>query len=121
MILRVSDLLPQDEASLNEVCISLDEFADIRRHPFIASNKFDAVVVDLDKKVPVGYLAAVMNVARVIPHIVHDEYTLDDIRLLAELYPDKAAELRFSYIRDKERLKMLILELKQAYDWQSYY
>lgn len=120
MILRVSNRIPRDSVNLNEVAMSIEEFADIRNHPYISTQRFDAVVVDLEKNIPVGYLSAVSKTTRVIPKIV-TECNTDVVRLLAELYPDKAAEIRFSYIRDKERLSSIITELKKSYDWESYY
>ena len=120
MVLRVSNRIPRDSVNLNEIVMSIEEFADIRNHPYISTQRFDSIVVDLEKNIPLGYLLAVSKTTRVIPRIV-TECNTDVVRLLAELYPDRAAEIRYSYIRDKERLSIIIEELKKSYDWESYY
>ena len=117
MILRITDNVESD-VSLEEVRMSIDEFADIANHPFIASSNFDAIVIDLDKRIPFGYCKAIVGATRIIPK--YNEINSDSIRLLSECFPEYAAPLRSSFIRDKAKLEIILSEMCSKYSWDEF-
>lgn len=118
MILRVTN--KDIDVDLGKVLMSVDEFIDISNHPYIITSGFDALVIDLDPKIPSGILSAVIGRIKIIPRII-TEIDTDIIRLLAEIYPDKAAELRFTYIRDKDNIWKVINQIKSDFMWETFY
>lgn len=118
MKLVISD--KEVELTLGEVSMSISEFCSILNHPYIVSQDFDCIVVDLDSSIPSGYLSAMIGRTKVIPRI-NGDITTDIVRLVAELYPEHAAELRFAFIRNKEKLPEIINKLKDDFQWKDFY
>lgn len=109
------------DTSLDVVVMSIAEFCDVHNHPYIASSGFDYICVDLDKSIKPGFLRAMIGKYIVIPRIVSDVDT-DIVRLLAELYPEYAAKLRYSFIsRKSDELNGIINELSNKFNWARYY
>ena len=117
MILRVTDKADTD-ISLETIVMTVDEFSDIANHPFIATNNFDALVLDLDKRIPFGFCKAIVGKVRIIPKFT--EVNTDTIRLLSECFPDYAALLRTSFMRDKEKLTFVLTEMRTKYLWDDF-
>lgn len=110
----------RNEISFDTVVMTSIEFNSIHSHPFIASSKFDEVIVDLNDKVNIGYLQPLLRTTKVIPRVV-GEITSHSVSLLCELYKDRAAEIRFTFIKDKEAFKKLIDDMKVQYQWEQFY
>lgn len=108
------------EVSFDTVIMTSIEFNSIHSHPFIASSKFDEVIVDLNDKINIGYLQPLMKTTKVIPRVV-GEMTAHSVSLLCELYKDRAAELRITFIKDKEGFAKLIENMKKQYCWEQFY
>ena len=108
------------DTSFNEVVLTIDEFCDIHTHPYIATAGFDVVVVDLDSKIPSGYLSAMVGKFIIIPRIIEDIST-DTIRLLSEIYKEKSSTLRFNWLKKKQGVKEIIDEMAETFQWESYY
>lgn len=119
MRLYVTDEIKK-ELSFDAVTMTIREFNDIHNHPFIASSKFDEVVVDINSDVKIGYLEPLIKTTKVIPRIVGD-ITSHTISLLSEIYRDRSAELRFTFIRDKAGIVTLINQMKADYGWERFY
>ncbi|MBR3598481.1 MAG: hypothetical protein IKL53_01240 [Lachnospiraceae bacterium] len=119
MRLFVTDNLT-DETPMDVVMMSTLEFGYINNIPFIISQMFDAIVVDITDNVKLGYLSKFMKVTRVIPRIVGD-ITPHCISLLSEIYKDKSAELRYTYMRNKEDIKPLLDKMCVDYEWSKFY
>lgn len=119
MILYVSN--NEMELELGKVQMSLQEFVDMRNHPYIATNDFEYAVIDLDSCIPAGYLKAVATKIRVIPKIVSEEISNKVIMLLSELYPERGAELRFTYLREKEKIGDVIASIREQFEWDKFY
>lgn len=118
MRLYVTDT-QSDEVSFDVVRISTNEFNQIRNHPYIASMRFDEVIVDISPSIKLGYLIPLMKHTRVIPKI--GEIDSHTITILSEICRDRAAELRYSFIRDKEKCKEIVENLKEEYGWNQFY
>lgn len=109
-----------DNVSFDAVVMSIGEFNDICTHPYIASSNFDEVVVDLDDKVKLGHLRPVMSITKVIPYVM-DTITTHTISILSEIYPDYAAKMRYTFMRDKDGIKALINEMCEKFRWSEFY
>ena len=109
-----------DSMTLDTVLMSVNEFNDIHTHPFIASSKFDAVVLDLDSKINLEYLSYLVNNTKVIP-MYKSELNSYIISVLSIIYRDKSANLRFSFIRDRSACEKYIEKLRQEFEWDLYY
>lgn len=109
------------DATLDTIVMSVDEFCDVHSHPFIASSGFDCILVDLHKEIKPGFLRAMLGKYMIVPRIVTDIDT-DTVRLLAELYPEYAAKLRYTFITKRsEELSSIISELSDKFCWYKYY
>lgn len=120
MILRVTNIDKAEDMSLDTVIMPISEFCDIHSHPYLASAGFDYIVVDLDPNIFPGYLRALLGKYVVIPRIV-SEVTQDTVRLLTELYPEYAARIRYTFIREKGNIGVVIDELRKKFEWDKYY
>lgn len=110
----------RNEVSFDTVVMTSTEFNSIHSHPFIASSQFDVVVVDLNDKIKLEYLRPLIGTTVVVPKI-NGEISSYAVSILCEVYKDLAAQLRVTYIRDKEAFNKLIEELSVKYDWKSFY
>ena len=110
----------KDNVSFDTVVMSIGEFNDICSHPYIASSNFDEIVIDLTDKVRLGHVKPIMAITRVIPRIP-DVISSHTVSVLSEIYPEKAAELRYTFIRNKEGVKDIIDKMSTDYHWRDFY
>ena len=110
----------QREISFNEIVMSINEFAFIGNHPYIATAGFDTIVVDLDKRIPPGFLKTIVGKIQIIPRIVN-EIDTDTIRQLGEIYRDKDAILKMNWFKGREAIQKIIDQMKEENGWESYY
>ena len=109
-----------NETSFDTVLMTSIEFNTIHSHPFIISSNFDVVIVDLRVNVDIEYLSYLMKNVIVIPKVIGD-ISPHAVAILCELYKDKSAELRITYMRDKQAFNNLIASMRKQYDWDSFY
>lgn len=115
MVLRI---VSSGECGLHEMCLTPKEFSDKAYHPFIATTEFDKVIVELSSDIPAGYLSQlVTSKNKVIPII--NELNQATVYRLCEILPDKAAKIRYTYMRDRSNLEALINELAETYNWKE--
>lgn len=119
MRLVVSDI-DTDDVSFDTIRMSITEFNDVRYHPFIVSHSFDEIVIDLSEKVKVGHVRPLLAISKVIPKVV-GEITTHTVSILCELYPDRSAQLRYTFMRDKEELGRIVERMKTEYGWADFY
>ena len=118
MILRITNASVEDIA-LNQVVMTISEFADIHNHPWLATQSFDMVIVDLVEGIPQGYLKPLVGKFLTIP-VIKGELNPSKIRMLGELYPEESAALMFNFIRDKKALESLLKKMEEKYEWNKY-
>lgn len=118
MILRITNE-SADDMSLNQQVMSIAEFKDIHNHPWLVTSKFEAVVIDLVEDIPNGYLRNLLGVHFIVPKII-GPVTIHTVRLLNELYPEQAAKLMFTFMRDKDKLDSLLKEMSDQFSWDKY-
>lgn len=119
MRLYVTDDI-KDDVSFDVVIMTSSEFNCIKSHPFIISNRFDEIVIDITNSIQLGYIKHVMSVTKVIPRII-GEITSHTVSILCEIYKDRAAELRYTFIRDREGFTELVNEMRDEYCWEQFY
>lgn len=119
MRLLITDEVINEVSFDTEVMTSV-EFNNIRSHPFIASSRFDAVVIDLKAKVQWAYIQQLLKSCLVIPKFTND-ITSNGVTILCELYKDRAAELRINFIKNKDEFYRIVNDMKLQYDWERYY
>lgn len=109
-----------NETSFDTVIMTGTEFNTIHSHPFIISSNFDAVIVDLRVNINIEYLSYLMKDVIVIPKVI-GEISPHAVTILCELYKDKSAELRITYLRDREAFNKIVATMRKQYDWDSFY
>ena len=119
MILRITDSIENNE-SLNVMKMPISEFCDIHSQPWIATQNFEFIVIDLDKRITSGFINAMASKLLVVPKIIGPN-DKDVIRLLIEIYPNEAAKLRYTFIRNRNEIDEVIKELATKYEWEYYY
>lgn len=115
MILKVTD--SQLEFGINVYKLSLFNFGQKEYHPFIATQKWDRVEIDLTDDTPRGYIKQLIQNTVVVPKFDIDNVTPRVMQLLCEVTPDNAAKLRATYLKDKIAFKELVNELSKQYGW----
>lgn len=118
MVLRVTN--DNIDGTLGTAVMSIEEFCVIRNHPFIASSHFDSVVVDLDERIPAGYLKHLVGTTKLIPKLI-GPVTTHTIRMLSEIYPEYAPRLRHTFLLNRAGVSGLISEIAGTYRWDKFY
>ena len=96
------------------------EFNRISNHPFIASSNFECIILDLNSQLEIKYIQAVVANNIVIP-LLGDTIDSRVIGMLSEIYKDRAAELRYTFIRDRANINNFINEMRKQYRWDDFY
>ena len=117
--LRVTDNVDNNEG-LNTIKMTINEFTDICNHPWIATAGFDFVLIDLDSRIKYGTLSAMLGKYIVVP-VLPEVIDKDIVRLLSELYPEKHAELMFTFIKNKGDISTIVKDLAEQHEWEYYY
>ena len=115
MILKITN--SEEIYGLDVYKISLKNFGLKQFHPYIASQHWDLVEVDLCEETPRGYLKQLLPTTRIVPIFNKDDVTVRVMQLLCEIAPDFAAKLRVSYIKDKTEFNKLLDEVAEFYKW----
>ncbi len=119
MRLLITDDVTRD-VSFDAVLMTSTEFNMVSSHPYIVSHRFDVVVVDLNMKINLTFLRLLIGTTKVIPRVVGD-LTADSIGVLSEMYPERAAEFRVLFIRDRGKLNSIINGLSEQFHWEEFY
>lgn len=119
MRLIVTDDANQD-LSFDTVVMPASEFNNICSHPYIASAGFDAIVVDLRCNVKLGFLSKVASITIVIPKVIGD-LNAYSVSILTELYRERSAELRYTYMKDKQKFAEIVSAMEEEFHWKDFY
>ena len=118
MILKITD--NPKELGINVYTLSLFDFGQKAYHPFIATQSWDRVEIDLTDDTPRGYIKQLIRNTVVIPKFDKDNVTPKVMQLLCEVVPDSAPKLRATYMRDKKSFYNLVGELSAQYGWLEF-
>lgn len=110
----------KEDLSFDIITMTTSEFNSIKNHPFISSSKFDEVVIELNENIQLGFIRPLMATTRIIPKIVGD-ITPHIISILCELYKERAAEIRYTYIRNKDTFGEYLEKMKKEFCWEQFY
>lgn len=119
MRLYVTDTNVED-INIGTVIMSQQEFNCIKSQPFIASSKFDEVVLEVTDSTDIEVVRNLRKVTKVIPKFP-EEITSHMVTVLGELYKERAAEIRFTYMRSKDEFTALVNKMKEEYCWEKFY
>ena len=107
MRLVIADNFESD--NLSDYIISLDDFADKAFHPFIASQHWDEILVQVCDTTPCGIIRQLLPIAS-ISVIIDDwsQVSQHQLQILREVFPDYSSKLKLLYIQSKEELRKLV-------------
>lgn len=83
----------------NTQCLSTDMLSIKSTHLFIASNKWDEIVVEVIDDIPMNTLKWIGSICQNVKVILPDTITEKTLHLLIELYPTKSGLLRKNYLQ----------------------
>lgn len=115
MILKVTN--SQEEFGINTYKLSLFDFSQKEYHPFIATQEWDRVEIDLNEDTPKGIIRQLTQNIRVVPIFDKENITVKVMQLLCELLPDYSANLRSLYLKNKEGFNDFINEICISNGW----
>lgn len=115
MILRITNRT-DELTSLDTYTLTLYDFKNREFHPFIATNPWEKVVIDLCEETPSGYIRQLLRLTRVIPVFDWDNVTPKVFNLLCEIYRQEYVQLRKVY-SDKVALREYIEGMSVRYGW----
>lgn len=92
----------------NTYKLTLSEFAQREYHPYIASNTWQQIIIDLNENTPKGIIRQVVPIINVIPRFDKDNITVRVMQLLCEIYPDYSSKIRGYFMTDKKALRDLL-------------
>ena len=78
-----------------------EQFSQPQYHPFIASNQWDGIDIDITESIPTGLLKQVLPNTIITPHVDFDNFTTKCMLLVCEIYTDDSPKIRSLYQRDK--------------------
>lgn len=107
----------EDVDELGVFTMRMDEFAMKECQPFIATQKWDEVRIDLTEKTPLGIIRQVIRSHKVIPRFDKENITLRVMKLLCEVCVDESAKLRALYASDIDSFYTFVQELGDRRGW----
>lgn len=112
MNLLISDSI--EPRSLDEYRISLEDFGDKTFHPFIATNNWDLITLEVCDKTPKGFIQQLLPLAGIAVILTQDEITVHQVQVLSEVFPDSSAIIKKTYIsKDFDKLRELVNNLSR--------
>ena len=89
-------------------------------YPFLATTKeFSAILVQADKKYPLGVISMLAAKQIVIP-VIHGALR-DNMLVLGDIYAEYAVRCRLAYkTASQEALEELVAELRERYRWEDF-
>ena len=102
---------------LGDYVITTDQFKLREYHPFLATQKWDKAVIELNDQFPLGLLSQLINAYRIIPMIKTQDISMRVMKLLCEVVPDRAVEMRSLYCKDKAEYMQLIKDIASKEGW----
>lgn len=76
-------------------------------HLFIASNKWDKIILELDEKILPGYLKCLNSTAAAVEVILPTQLSPTLVQQLTEIYPEKSGLIRKAYMTGKSVQEVL--------------
>lgn len=115
MILKVTD--NNVDYGMNIYKMSLFDFGQKEYHPFIATQEWEKIEIDLNENTPRGIIRQLIKNMTVIPIFDKSNISVRVMQLLCEIVPDSAGELRASFLKDKPKFYKLVKDLSKRYLW----
>lgn len=117
MVLRITD--KSIERDLKTDVITIEQFNDIAFHPYLQSVQWDAIIIDIDKRLMRSYISQIFKRNyRIIPVMDMETITTKEVLILIEILPEYGAELMKSYREGK--LSDTIKSISDLYKWEKF-
>lgn len=97
--------------------LSFDQFGNKAYHPYLATQKWDEAIIEVNDKTPRGIIRQLVHSVKVIPVYDKEKITPRIMTVLCEICVDDAVRLRQLYVTDKEAFAQFLNELKERYGW----
>ena len=97
--------------------LSLFDFSQKEYHPFIATQTWDRVDIDLCDETPGGIIGQLVSNTRVVPIFDVVNVSPKVLSILCEIVPRDRAKLRALYKSDREAFYKLLQDLVSQYRW----
>lgn len=97
--------------------MSMEQFRMKEYQPFIASNEWDEVRIDLTENTPLGIIRQIVRSYKVIPCFDRKNVSLRVMKLLCEICMDDSAKLRMLYSSDMDAFLGFVQELGNKRNW----
>jgi len=95
--------------------LTLKEFGMKEYQPFLATEKWERVDIDLTEETPRGLIRQLVKSNHIVPHFDKENITMHIMYLLCEIAVDDAARLRSLYTRDMSAFKEALEEVSKKY------
>lgn len=89
-------------------------------HPYLATNKWEVVYVDITDAVPRGYFKQLIKAGSIVVPVFNGPVTMKTVLLLCEIFPDDMAKLRVAFTKGKEEFDKVLNIMKEKYGWSMY-
>lgn len=87
--------------------LSVDMINNSATHLFIASNKWDKILIHIDDSIKFDMIRYLPKVSSNIKVTLPEKVTIDTVGVLASLYPDLSASLRRTFMSGKDIREVL--------------
>lgn len=99
---------------LNEYVLPLDSLRDKAYHPYIATKEWDNVILEVSDETPRGIIKQMLPIANITVIIDNwDNLSVHQVQILCEVFPDSAAILKNTYVRDKSKMHELVSSINR--------
>ncbi len=103
---------------LGDYVMTTEQFAMKEYHPFLATQKWDRAFIEINNKLPMGLLSQLINAYRIVPILKSLDIDLRTMKLLCEILPEKAVEMRSLFYGNRDEYKRYITVLSQREGWK---
>lgn len=107
------------QEKLGVYVLNLKEFKMKEYHPFLATQRWERVDIDLTDETPRGLIRQLIKSNQIVPHFDKENITRNIMYLLCEIAVDDTAKLRSYYSKDKQLFKKALEEIIVKYNWEE--
>ena len=101
----------KDVGTLGDVLMTINDFIDIKNHPFIASRKFKKCHITIDERIPANLFSEVSKFVLTIPMNEEVHVTKNNLTMICKMLPSRAAIIRHMFYSDKDNVDKFVNDL----------
>ena len=111
MKLLISDTIEPRDA--DEFRLTFNEFKDKTYHPFIATNSWELITIEVNDDTPKGYIKQLIPIATIAVVLTNPVVSVHQVQVLSEIFPDYAGTFKKLFVTDTDKLLELINSLSR--------